>query len=267
MEIAPGSWSTSGTGASGSPWRVIRVRAAWAMRTRDWLVSTSQAHGVLHRVRRRHRRQVLVRQRVVPGDAGVADGAVQAGHHTERAGEVLRHQGGLQCRDVGVRHGHQPALGQPDPPRGGVLEQGVAGQDAAVQVQFHAVLQHRGGGLVDPGAVVDAEPQGEPVGDVDQALVLHRAAADLGLQSVEHAADVGPGVVHAVRAGLRPGPPGGEVAVPQGAQGLPESLLLGVHALVDQQPTVHVRSGSSTPPLPTKLVEFTTKCRSSSMNS
>ena len=71
-------------------------------------------------------------------------------------------------------------------------------QNAAPDVQLLDVPVELAGGHVAPRAVVDAEGERLPVGQVDHALVLDRLAPDLGGQSVEHARGVRAGVVHAV---------------------------------------------------------------------
>jgi hypothetical protein len=87
-------------------------------------------------------------------------------------------------------------------------------------VQLQAVVEDVGLPDVEPRPAGDPEPQRQPVGDVHQVLVHHRAPGDLGGQPVVEAGDVGPRVVDLVGLGLGQGASGHEVPVAQRAQRL-----------------------------------------------
>src|SRR5690606_27834724 len=145
---------------------------------------------------------------------------------------------GLQRRQVRVVHRHQPPLDHPGAPPFTVDGVEGPGEHAAPHVQLGA---GRGGrvGAGAPAAVAAAEGQREPVGRVDQVLVLHPVAVHGGDRAVVAAGDVGAGVVHPVGPGLRGGAAGGEEAVAQGAQGLAGPGVLAARPLVHQPPAAH----------------------------
>ncbi len=98
------------------------------------------------------------------------------------------------------------------------------------------MLLDPGGRDVEPLSVCDPELQRQPVGDVDQFLVLHVAAPDVADQPVVQAREVGARVVDVVGHRLGQRSTGDEVAVAQGAQRLAQPLVGGVEAVVDQRP-------------------------------
>src|SRR5690606_17808272 len=90
--------------------------------------------------------------------------------------------------------------------------------------------------------------QRQPVREVDHVLVLDPPPGDLRGQPVVAARRVGARVVDVVGGALRQGAPGGEAAVAQRAQRLPEPLVGGVVALVLPGPAGHLDAPSRQPP-------------------
>ena len=138
-----------------------------------------------------------------------------------------------------VGHGDEAALGQPGHPAVRVADTEQAREHAAAQVQLLPVAEHLQLVQVQPPAALGPEGQRQPVGRVDQVLVLDLAAGDPADQAVVAAGDIGAGVVDGVGGCLGRGPAGGEVAVAEGAQRLPEPLARRVEAVVGQRPGVH----------------------------
>ncbi len=166
-------------------------------------------------------------------------GAVERREELDGPRPVLGGESRLESCDVPEVHVHEAPLLEGRGPAGGVGEAGGAREDAAVEVQVEPVGEYRDLPQIEPRAVADAECEAQPVGDVDHVLVLDAAPRDLGAQPIETAGDIRPGVVDVVRGGLRGGAPGREVAVAQGAQRLPQPLVLGVEAFVVQLPGGH----------------------------
>nr|WP_052681955.1 hypothetical protein [Saccharothrix sp. ST-888] len=142
------------------------------------------------------REELAAGQTGVARDAGVGHRAVEGGADLQRAGPVLRHQGGLQRDQVGLRLAGDPALHQPGAAALRVRHQGVPGEHASPQIQFQALVRGR---AVEPVAALAAEGQRQPVGAVDQVLVVDDAARDAGGDAVVAPGQVRAGVVDAVR--------------------------------------------------------------------
>ena len=186
-----------------------------------------------------HGRKVRPCQVAVAGHARVADRAVQPGADRQPAGPVLGRHRGLQRRDVGPVHRHQPALGDPRGAAGGIAQAGMPLEDALAQVQLLPVLQDLVASQVQPGPAVDPQGGDQPVGQVDQALVHDPLAVDDVREAVVGPGHVGPGVVRTVGGGLRHRPAGGQVAVAQRAQALAPPLLPGHETLQPVGPGTH----------------------------
>jgi hypothetical protein len=179
--------------------------------------------------------QVAAVQVAVALHPGVHDPAVQARADLQRPRPVLGHEGGLQPREVLIVHAHEPALDHAGATALVVPPAQVPDERPLPQVELQAVIQDVGAD-VEPRPVGHAEVEWQPVGEVDELLVLDRAAGDLGPEPVVQARDVGARVVDPVGMGLRQGGASHEVAVAQRAQCLPESLALGIEAVVDERP-------------------------------
>ena len=149
-----------------------------------------------------------------------------------------------------VGHGDEAALGDPGGPALRVGHPQEPGQHPPAQVQLLAVAEHPVGGQVQPGPALGPEAQGQPVGQVDQVLVLDLAARDPADRPVVDPGGVGAGVVDVGGGGLGGGPAGRDVAVAEGAQRLPEPLGGRVEAVVGQSPGAD-RSPCRTRPPPT----------------
>ena len=89
---------------------------------------------------------------------------------------------------------------------------------------------------VEPVAVVDTEGQREPVGQIDQALVVDLGPRDVIDEPVVHPGHVGARVVHLPGLRLGRGSPGSEVAVSQRAQRLTELFALRIVSVEDVIP-------------------------------
>ena len=87
------------------------------------------------------------------------------------------------------------------------------------------MLQHLHGSQVHPLPVVEGEAQVEPIGQVDRALVLHGATADLVDQSVEETRRVRAGMVNVVRDRFGCCTAGGETPVAEGAERFAAALV------------------------------------------
>jgi hypothetical protein len=80
---------------------------------------------------------------------------------------------------------------------------------------------------VEPLAALGAEGEAEPVGPVDEVLVLDDASGDFGFEAVVSAGEIGAGIVRSAGVGFLGGAAGGEVAVAERAEGLARRLVLG----------------------------------------
>lgn len=183
--------------------------------------------------------QVVAAQRLVTGDATVVHPAINGRADLEASRPVHRQEGGLQCRQVRVAHVHETPLGHLRVPPLGVAELQSADQHPAPQVEFLAVVEQIDSGETEPVATFDSERQWQPVGRVHEIFVDDGATGDVRRQPVVHAGDVGAGVVDLVGVRFGGGAPGGEISVAQGAQRLPELLLVGIEAFVGQRPGAH----------------------------
>src|SRR6266545_2847887 len=195
-------------------------------------------------------RQMATVQVAVALDPRVDHPAVQPGANLQRPRPVLGREGGLQPGEMLVLHAHEAALHHAGPPALVVPPRQVPDERPMAQVQLEAVLQDVGLPDVEPRPAGDPQLQHQPVGDVDQVLVLDPAAGDLGDQPVVEAGQVGAGVVDPVGAGLRQRSAGHEVAVAQRAQRLAQPLPGGVEAVVDQRPDARRALGVPPPELP-----------------
>src|SRR6266498_3721759 len=110
------------------------------------------------------------------------------------------------------------------------------------KIQVLVVVDHVDVAEAYPRAVLDPEVQGQPVRHVDHVLVLDLTAGDRAGEPVVEAGDVGPGIVDPVSPSLRERSTRGEVAVPEGAEGLAEALLARVESFVGERPGDHSRS-------------------------
>ena len=126
-----------------------------------------------------------------------------------------------QAGEARVAHGDQPPLGDARPPSLLVLDPEPAGEDTAPEVEFLHVVGDGDGGEVQPGAVPDPEGERLPVGQVDDALVLHPVAVDVVGEPVEHPRGVRAGVVAAAGAALGRRGARDEPAVAERAERLP----------------------------------------------
>ncbi len=166
----------------------------------------------------------------------VDDPAVQSGAHLEITGPVLGRELRLETGQVLVPSADEPSLNHAGPPALAVPPTEPAGKRAIPHVQLGSVALDPLPPEVEPWTAGDPKPQRQPVGDVDQVLVLDLTASDVADQPVVKAGDVGTRVVDTV--GLRFGKraTGHEIPIAQRAQRLAQALALGVEPVVDQRP-------------------------------
>jgi len=122
--------------------------------------------------------QVVAVEVAVAGHAGIGHSAVEVHLHLEFAGPVRRQERRLQAGEMRVVHRDQASLGDLDHPPGRVAEASLAGENPAPCIKLLAVVEDAGAGKIEPLSAVDAKPHRQPVRDIDQILVLHRAARD-----------------------------------------------------------------------------------------
>ena len=131
-----------------------------------------------------------------------------------------------------------------------VLEAVCSEQHAAPQIELLAIGQDLDSSGIEPVVIADAKLEREPVGEIDEVLVLDHPAGNIGAHPVVAAGEVGAGIVNVIRP--RPGgrPARREIAVPQGAQGFADSLPRRVEFFVHQRPRrrrlyrdTHLRQG------------------------
>jgi hypothetical protein len=111
-----------------------------------------------------------------------------------------------------VGHGDEPALGQPDHPPVRIADAEQARQHPAAQVQLLAVAEHLLPGQVQPHPALGPQCQRQPVGHVDQVLILDLATGDAADQTVVDTGDIGARVVDGIGGRLRRCPAGRGVA-------------------------------------------------------
>ncbi len=172
-------------------------------------------------------------------DIGVGHPAVEGAAEFHPAAPVFGHQAHFQGGQVAVAHVHQAAL----PEQGGapavVPEPDRPHQHPLLEVELLAEGEGLHPAQVEPFAVLDTKGKGEPVGKVDQILVLDGVPGDLGSQPVVAAGQVGAGIMGLIGPGLGSRPPSAEVTVTQGAQSLAQPFLLRFEPIVDQGPAAH----------------------------
>ena len=149
----------------------------------------------------RQRLQVDLVEALVQLGARVRDTPVQGRPHAHAPRPVLGRQRELEGADVHVGHRDQASLAQRGPSTLAVLETDGPREKPTLQVELLSVGQQRGGLDVEPVLVADAKIERQPVGKIDEFLVLDRAALDLGQQSIIAAGEVGAGIGGAVRLG------------------------------------------------------------------
>ena len=190
--------------------------------------------------------EVSGREVAVASHPGVGHVPVEGGQDLELTIEPFGDKCRLQGAEVDAGHRDQASLGDSEATAVLIDEPGDAAQHALAQIELDPMLSHFGTVFVDPGPGLtsddDPEPQHQPVGDVDDALVLDGATLHDRAQPVVQAGHIGAGVVHVAGPRFRKGTSGGEVAVADGAQRLAQSLLVRVEAVVGQEPVVHDRS-------------------------
>ncbi len=180
--------------------------------------------------------EVVASQTAVAGDPGVRDGAVECRAQLERTRPVLADDRDLHGGQVGLGHVDEPPLRHPGHPPGGVAGSHDPREHPAAEVQLLCVAEQLEAADVEPGAVADPEGQRQPVGHVDEILVVDRSPRDLGDQAVVAPRHVRAGVVDVVGPGLGRRPPRREIAVAEGAQGLSQALGVWIESVVAQRP-------------------------------
>ncbi len=139
-----------------------------------------------------------------------------------------------------VGHADETALFHPRHSPGFVSYPQCSVQHRLAKVELLAVVEDLDALQVEPRVTTDPEVHCQPVGEVDDALVLDRTASEPRLAAVVQAGDVGAGIVDAVGNGLRRRTAGSEVAISQRAQCFPQPLASGIEPFVPQRPFVVV---------------------------
>ncbi len=183
--------------------------------------------------------QVAAGQFPVPFNAGILHRAVKRRTHVNPARPVLGHDRRLQPAQVLVLHMHEPALGQAGGTARRVPEPDRPGQHAAAQVDLLDVVQEVDIVHPKPGAALDAECHRQPVGQVDDALVLDCLAVNGVAQPVVASGRIRARIVDVAGPRLGGGAPGSEVAVAQGAQRLAQAFLVRCEGPVAERPGSH----------------------------
>lgn len=219
-----------------------------------------------------HVREVVAVEVPVARHPGVGDAAVEGRLHLQVDRAALGGELGAQGGEVGVGHVYQPQLAYGQHAFPVEAEAGEPFQDARVQVHGLAVVEHLCGVGCEPVTAGGPEAQRQPVGEVDHVLVLDLAPRDGGDEPVVAAGHVGARVVHVVRGALGQRAAGGEVAVAQGAQGLPQPLLGGVVVVVvpgrrgrGHRGASQVQSATSGRSTPCSRIQSWCRCRASSI--
>ena len=141
-------------------------------------------------------------------------------------------------------HVHEPALGKAGGTVRSIPEPNCPDQHAPPHVEVLPVLKYVDGFELEPRAVVDPEGERQPVGQVDDALVLYSVAVHHIAEPVVTAGRVGARVMDVPGARFGGGTTGGEVAIADGAQRLALAFLVRLEVLVAERPGSH-RSGSA----------------------
>ncbi|MCY1013252.1 hypothetical protein OV079_48530 [Nannocystis pusilla] len=166
---------------------------------------------------------------------GVRHLSVEPGAQVHRRARAFDLDLQLLRRQVRLPEVDQPPLGQRRPPAAH-LEADPTDEQPLAQIELLAIFVHLRPRQREPLALGEADVDAEPVGEIDETLVVQRLPVDhAGLVIVET------GAVRAriMRpAGGRPGDraAGDEVAVAERAQGLALPLVLLVERLVDDRP-------------------------------
>ena len=184
----------------------------------------------------------------VAGHAAILNTAIDRGQHLELARPSERRDRGLQGGDTRVVHRDQATLRYRRAPAHTVAKAEHSGQDATPDVQLQRVFGEVDLVDVEPGPTLDPEGERQPVGEIDQVLVLDFPPRHVRGQPVVHAPGVGTWIMGSVGFDLRASTAGGEHTVAQGAQCLAQALLFRVVTLVDQRPDAHPPSLSARRP-------------------
>ncbi len=202
-----------------------------------------QEHAVLAERGGLDGRQMLAVQLAIPCDAGVDDPAVERGHDLHLAGPVQRPDRHFEGREMRPAHVHQAAAFDRRFTARLVADGEAAGENTVAQVELLPEVDRFVPLQIEPVAIGGAKRQRQPVGEVDQVLVLDHLAGNIGLQPVVSTGEIGAGIVDGVGARLLGGAAGGEVTVAERAQGLPQALFRRRETLVDELPVSGCRHG------------------------
>jgi hypothetical protein len=181
-----------------------------------------------------HWLQVFVVEFAIELRARVYDATVNRRTHRDASGPVVGGQRHFQRAHMHVRHRDQAPLAEGAAPPLSVLEADAAQQHAVPKIKFLAVGQDCDRSRIEPVLVGDAPPECEPVGEIDEILVLNHPAGDVGTQPVVAAGEVGPRIVDVIRHRPGGGTPRREVAISQCAQGFANTLLCRIEPLKHQ---------------------------------
>ena len=164
---------------------------------------------------------------------------VERGDHLHATRPILRGEDPLDAALVAVGHAHESTTPQGRLTAREVPETQLASHQRMPDVVVVPVGQELH--VVEPDRVraLDAQFQHEPVGQVDQVLVVHRATTqDRGL-AVEAAVGVGARVVDGPRVLPLGRPSGAEIAVAGRGQRLTQALGRGVEPVVGECDVLH----------------------------
>ena len=183
--------------------------------------------------------EVAALELAVARDHLVGHPPVERGDHLHATRPILRGEDPLDAALVAVGHAHEPTTLQGRLTAREVPEAQLASHQRMPDVVVVPVGQELH--VVEPDRVraLDAQFQHEPVGQVDQVLVVHRATTqDRGL-AVEAAVGVGARVVDGPRVLPLGRPSGAEIAVAGRGQRLTQALGRGVEPVVGECDVLH----------------------------
>jgi hypothetical protein len=143
-----------------------------------------------------------------------------------------------------LAHVHEAGLLEPSHASLGTAEPPDAVQNAAAQLERSSIEKHiHAGTRPDPGCrapLLRADAQRQPVGEVDEVLVLNGAAGNIRHQAVVAAGQVRSRVSNAVGDRIRTGTAGCEISIAQRQERFTLALDGGLEAVVRERPCLSI---------------------------
>ena len=162
-----------------------------------------QANAILANDLACQRLQVFAVELLIQLRARVDDASVDRRTDRDSSRPVLGGQHQFQRAQMHVGHRDETLLLQQTSSPLSILETYGAQQHAAPQIEFLAIRQEFDGPRIEPVLIGDPKLEREPIGEIDEILVLDHPAGNIGAQSVVAAGEVGPRIVNVIR--HRPG--------------------------------------------------------------